>query len=387
MPSPLCERAIEDALREGNALLKFISPNDVGLTGSHQCGFYLPISVWEMFTPNPPERGQNAEHEVNVTWPDGRVTQSRVKWYGVGTRREYRLTRFGRDFPWLAADTLGDLLVLIPKSHTEFAAYVLDQDEDIEEIQAALGVQAFERWGLYQHGAPRVETENECLEREFRDFAAPLIDFPEGVLFSARTRQILQMCLDNFESFSPDEVLIKSVETEYRLFQTVERQICQPEVTRLFRSVDDFLQTAARIMNRRKARAGRSLENHVEYLLNEAGIPHKMRPKIDGKPDIIIPSEDAYNDPNYPVERLFIVGVKTTCKDRWRQVLNEGRRVPGKHILTTQKGISSAQLEEMHTANVTLVVPQKLHSDYPAARNITIMNLEGFLGSVRDRLN
>lgn len=387
MPSPICQRAIEDALQHGNAILKFISPNDVGITGSHQCGFYLPISVWEMYTANAPERGRNAEHEVEITWPDDRITQSRVKWYGVGTRSEYRLTRFGRDFPWLAADTVGDLLVLVPRNHHQFAAYVLDLDDDIEEIQAALGVELFERWGVYQHGAPRIETENQCLDRELRLFAAPLADFPNGAAFSAAARRILEECLQNFRRLSPDDLLTKSIETEYKLFQIVERQVCQPEVTRLFRSVDDFLQTAARIMNRRKARAGRSLENHVGYLLEQAGIPHTMRPKLDGKPDIVIPSEQAYNDPAYPIERLFIIGVKTTCKDRWRQVLNEGRRVPQKHILTIQQGISANQLQEMHTANVSLVVPASLHSDYPPEHEIRLMNIEQFIGTVRDRLN
>ncbi len=115
---------------------------------------------------------------------------------------------------------------------------------------------------------------------------------------------------------------------EYRLFRLAERQICQREFRQLFRDVDDFLQTASSIMNRRKSRAGRALENHVEQALTDARIPHKMRPGIDGKPDVVIPSEDAYHNINYPLEKLFIVGVKTTCKDRWRQVLNEGKRVP-----------------------------------------------------------
>jgi type II restriction enzyme len=240
---------------------------------------------------------------------------------------------------------------------------------------------------VYHHGAPRIESEDECLEREFREFAGPLNDFPDGAAFSAAARRILEACLDSFGRLPADDVLMRSVEAEYKLFQMVERQICQPEVTRLFRSVDDFLQTAGRIMNRRKARAGRALENHVEYLLNQAHIPHTMRPKIDGKPDIVIPSVDAYHDPNYPLDKLFIVGVKTTCKDRWRQVLNEGRRVPHKHILTIQQGISANQLQEMHTANVALVVPRSLHSDYPAQHDITLMNVEQFIGSVRERLD
>ena len=62
---------------------------------------------------------------------------------------------------------------------------------------------------------------------------------------------------------------MRSYQTEYQIFQSVERQVCQNEVSgRLFKNIDDFLHTAASIMNRRKARAGRSFENHVEHLLN-----------------------------------------------------------------------------------------------------------------------
>src|SRR5215204_218541 len=120
MPSLFCERAIENATRYGNALLKFISPNDVGETGGHQCGFYLPKNAYQMFTPYAPIKGVNAKHWVSVKWQDERVTASVVTWYGAKTRSEYRLTRFGKDFPFLASDTVGDLLVLIPKTDTDF---------------------------------------------------------------------------------------------------------------------------------------------------------------------------------------------------------------------------------------------------------------------------
>ncbi len=112
MPTYLCERAIEDALQYGKAILKYISPNDVGLTGGHQCGYYMPKKdgVWQMFTPHPPEKGQNSDSEVSILWADGRVTESCVKWYGRGTRSEYRITRFGKDFPHLTEDSVGDRL-------------------------------------------------------------------------------------------------------------------------------------------------------------------------------------------------------------------------------------------------------------------------------------
>ncbi len=387
MVSPSCERAINTALHHGNSILKFISPNDAGVTGSHQAGFYLPKSAWQLYTPHAPENGTNAKHEIEITWPDGRVTNSVVTWYGRGTRSEYRLTRFGRDFPWLGPDSVGDLLVLIPIDESHFEAHVLETDEDIQELQAALGVESFERWGVFQDGAPREETEAECREREFLTFAAALAEFPTGQAFSAETLRVLRQCQRDFDALSPDRALVRLMESEFRLFRLAERQLCRTDIVRPFRDVDDFLQTASRILNRRKSRAGRSLENHVDHLLNEAEIPHDMRPRIDGRPDIVIPGADAYLNPTYPVDRLFVVGVKTTCKDRWRQVLNEGHRVPSKHILTTQPGISAAQLAEMNNAQVTLVVPQSLHKDYPPERPMELLSVEGFIDRVREVLS
>jgi hypothetical protein len=383
MASPSGERAIEDATRYGNAILKFISPNDAGLTGSHQCGFYLPKAAWELYADFGPVKDTFNEEEVQITWPDGRITDSRVKWYGTRTRSEYRLTRFGRDFPWLGEDTVGSLFVLIPVTHKEFLAYVLDNEEDIEDVQAALGVQIIDTWGVYEHGAPQVETADECLNRKFREFAAPLVDFPSGEIFSATTRAFLEECIRRFNEQSADIRLLTMVDTEYQLFRRVERQIVQSDIVRNFRDVDDFLQTAARIMNRRKSRAGRSLENHVGHILNTAGISHSVRPNVDGKPDILIPGEREYLDRNFPIDKLVVIGVKTTCKDRWRQVLNEARRIPHKHILTTQRGITTNQLREMNEANVTLVVPSALHREYPAERPSMILSVEEFIQSVR----
>jgi hypothetical protein len=387
MPSPLCEKAISEALEHGNAILKFISPNDVGITGSHQCGFYLPKSAWEMYTPYAPEKGRRDKHAVSIIWPDGRETKSAVTWYGKKTRSEYRLTRFGRDFPYLTADNVGDLLVLIPISPAEFSAYVFDLDDDIDEALAALGVEPFERWGIYRNGVVQIESEDKCIDRKTRKFAGQLTAFPDGETFSRETRRILGECLAALAKLSADDVLMKCYETEYQLFRVVERQVCQSEIVRSFRDVDDFLRTASSIMNRRKSRAGRSLENHVDYLLTRAGIPHQMRPMtIDGKPDVIIPSVEAYHNQSYPTDKLFVVGIKTTCKDRWRQVLNEGRRVTRKHIFTIQQGISTNQLSEMNRAGVTLIVPKPLHSVYPARNPATMLNLQEFISSVKRKI-
>src|SRR6266849_2721337 len=200
MPSPICEFATSEALRAGNALLKFISPNDAGITGTHQCGFYLPKSVWEMYAAFGPVKGRNDEAEVEVRWQEDQlITASRVKWYGKRTRSEYRLTRFGKGFPFLTPESVGDLLVLIPQNHQLFKAYILDNDEDIEDIQAALGVEVTGFWGAYANGKPQVETEIQCIERRFRHFVEDLDEFPTGNAFSQETLTSLKECVDRFE--------------------------------------------------------------------------------------------------------------------------------------------------------------------------------------------
>ena len=92
MLSPICERAIADARQHGKTILKFISANDVGKTGGHQRGYYLPKTAWRFFTQHSPSKGMNAEDTVTILWQDGRETDSRIKWDGKGTRSEYRIS-------------------------------------------------------------------------------------------------------------------------------------------------------------------------------------------------------------------------------------------------------------------------------------------------------
>jgi hypothetical protein len=390
LSSPYCERAIDDALHYGNALLKFISRNNVGLTGSHECGFYLPKVVHGLFTPRPPEPGANSKHPLTVTWQDGRITESVVTWYGVRTRSEYRLTRFGRDFPYLNEGVVGDLLVLISTAPAEALAYVLDLDDDIEEIQTILGVEAFQNWGIYKDGAPQQEeNEDVCIERRIRLFAEELNNFPDNAVFSGITREILAACLRGFSKLTPDKQLVKAYSLEYEIFQAVERQVCGNDVAgKLFRNIDDFLKVASSIMNRRKSRAGRSLENHIETILASANIPHRMRPNLgpDGTPDVIIPSVEAYFDLQYPADRIFIVGLKTTCKDRWRQVTQEGPRIDRKYLVTLQQGITEKQLAQMDAAHVSLIVPEPLHKYYPQECPVKPLTIAEFIEEVRRRM-
>lgn len=386
MFTPYGEMALTDALNYGMAILKYISPNDVGATGSHMRGYYLPKPVWQHFTVNPPEKGINAEESVKILWQDGRITDSKIHWYGSKTRSEYRLTCFQRDFPWLTADNVGDLLILIPTAQHEFRGYVLYEADDIDEIQTKLGVDIISTWVFFQKDVEREKDPLECVDRQFRAFVEPLTDFPTTDSFSVKTLEALRNCINHFDQLPADTRLIEGLEHEFRLFRMAERLLYRNHINRIFESIDDFLETAQSILQRRKSRAGRSFEYHVAEILRSADIPFSAQPSVDGIPDFIIPSKDAYEDRSYSPDRICILALKRTCKDRWRQVTQEAKRVPIKHLMTIQGGISLKQMNEMDQAQVKLIVPSSLHQQYPKEGRGKLMTVDQFLTSLKRML-
>lgn len=68
-------------------------------------------------------------------------------------------------------------------------------------------------------------------------------------------------------------------------------------------------------------------------------------------------------------------------------VLNEAPKHKAKHIITLQQGITSNQLAEMHTAGVSLVVPEVFHKKFPKAHTINLLTVEGFIRTVKHQLN
>jgi type II restriction enzyme len=387
MPSPAADAAAEAALRAGRAMLKHISRNDVGDTGGHQCGYYLPKHAWWLFSPNPPDKGLNHEHAVRVLWGNGLETNSRCKWYGRGTRSEYRLTRFGKGFPFLTRENVGDLLALVPESYDRYRAWVLSADDDIESLKVTLGVDLVSGCAVFQRGGlPPTETADDCIDRVCREFAEGEVDFPAAQVMSETARNACSACLKSLLSRSPDDVLLKWVEVEYRLFRMLEEKVASPAIAQGFRNIDHFLTAAQSILQRRKARAGLSLQNHVDHLLKTSRIPFERDVPVPGKPDLVIPGKAEYDDPLFPDNRLFVVGIKTTCKDRWRQVLEEGPRLSTKHLLTLQPGISESQLRLMHGSGIQLVVPKPLHKDYLAPEGMVIWTIDRFLAEMRTAL-
>src|SRR5690606_17512865 len=89
--------------------------------------------------------------------------------------------------------------------------------------------------------------------------------------------------------------------------------------------VDEFIAFSLSVQNRRKARAGFAFENNLAVIFefNKIKYTHGGRTERNNKPDFLFPGEQEYHNPVFPTELLTMLGLKTTAKDRWRQVLSE----------------------------------------------------------------
>jgi hypothetical protein len=153
---------------------------------------------------------------------------------------------------------------------------------------------------------------------------------------------------------------------ETQLFKLYEKHLFDATKDKNQNDIDSFIELSLTIQNRRKSRAGFAFENHVEQIFIENSIRYS-RTQItenNSKPDFIFPSIELYSDANFSETKLHMLGVKTTCKDRWRQVLSEAARIPRKHLLTLEPEISQNQTDEMKFDNLILVLPKSIHSSY-----------------------
>lgn len=173
---------------------------------------------------------------------------------------------------------------------------------------------------------------------------------------------------------NPDDVVLAYYEREYHLFSVLEEAIIQHEYEEApFVSGDgkidvpQFTTFYKHVRNRRMSRAGTSLEQHVQRILDARGISYTPQAVTEEnkKPDFLFPGAEEYANKHYPPHLLRMLAVKTSTKDRWRQVLDEADRINEKHLLTiTPSGISTKQNKQMMDKKLRLVMPKKIRDTH-----------------------
>jgi hypothetical protein len=135
---------------------------------------------------------------------------------------------------------------------------------------------------------------------------------------------------------------------------------------------------------------GHAFEGHLRHLFQKHGLRFEQGAKAfvtenNARPDFLFPSFSAYHDKDFPTERLIMLGAKTTCKDRWRQVLSEAARIKAKHLVTLEPAISEAQTMEMIDHKLQLVVPSPIHSTFNTTQQAQLLDLNGFISFVKSK--
>ena len=210
--------------------------------------------------------------------------------------------------------------------------------------------------------------------------------FPSSEEFSSYARST---CNGISSLDDPDGVLVKWMKREEILFRTLERHLLSIKLNEISSKelyTDNVIGIVQSALQRRKSRAGKAMENHLETIFLEHKLKYTRTGVTEGKlkPDFIFPGIEEYHDLSFPHSFLTMLAAKQTCKDRWRQILNEAKRIPQKHLVTSEAGISVDQTSEMKAERVQLVVPKESHGSYTESQRSWIMSLGDFLVHVKN---
>ncbi|MBS0505263.1 MAG: restriction endonuclease [Proteobacteria bacterium] len=342
---------------------------------------------------------------LNDDDPDPLREEGFLSWYDARrrhpTRTEWRLyfpdtvvsdNAAEGDLLIIARRTDGSLMVIVAEGGSTIASQLLwlfgagqatlpgfSVKGELEADQMRLEFAS--RYILDQIGVVVEETDENHLDQMLQLFGG---GFPTTREFSDYARSTLR---DFDLAADPDAAIVALMEREEILFRTLERHIIGDRLQAGFREVDDFLKFSLSVQNRRKSRAGSALENHLEHLFRLLGIIGDRTPVTEGKakPDFLFPGTAQYQDPSFPQELLTMLGAKSTCKDRWRQVLAEADRIPEKHLLTLEPSISVNQTDEMQQRRLQLVLPRGIHGTYAPEQQRWLMTLGGLTETLLDR--
>ena len=189
-----------------------------------------------------------------------------------------------------------------------------------------------------------------------------------------------------------DAALVAWLDREELLFRAYEKHLVSQRLKQGFgedgEDVDAFVKFSLSVQNRRKSRAGHAFENHLTTVFEQHSLifePGKGKLYTEGKqqPDWMFPSFAAYHDTAFSIDELTLLGAKTTCKDRWRQVLAEGDRLEKKYLVTIEAGISERQTDQMREKKLQLIVPKKIHPTYTNQQTSWLYSISDFIADVQ----
>ncbi len=329
---------------------------------------------------------------IELTWYDARENhETRTEFRLYYKPSEIILNASIDDLLVIGKKTDGSVLIIVAKNNSTFENQVtwlfgIDEIQDSKYfVKPVENTDDNQIDYIKRTLLPEFQIEMELSDENYLDkiLSAFGETFPSTRIFSSFARDTIKDIDPINES---DATLLTWMDQEEVLFRTLEKHIVEKQLAKGFSDVDDFIKYSLSVHNKRKSRAGLALENHLEELfkLNQIRYSRGAITEYKSKPDFIFPSIEEYRDEEYDVNGLMMLGVKTSCKDRWRQVLIEAKRIEKKHLFTLESGISCTQTDEMQAHKLQLVLPAGIHKTYKAEQQGWLMSLQEYSSIVKD---
>ncbi|MFP1923038.1 type II restriction endonuclease [Lonsdalea quercina] len=398
-----------------SAVAKYLSAVDVDPKKSNQheigglvkAGFakYLPIAI----------NGEKLFFDTTLIYISGEDSEpisceSQLTWYDTRFNQPNRSSEYRMYYKTNTVSSMmgeGDFFLIIKRNNRSLLIIVTPSGSSIElQLKTLFGINNVS--DEFSHASIEGKTLFLPVRMLFEDLGIELEEpesnndellytllkkFPNGFPKSREFSIFARTQVPGDPINRPDETLMLWLEQEEKIFRTYERFEVTKKLSKGFgkeeeNSVDDFINFSLSVQNRRKSRVGFAFENHLNHLFTLHGLKFqegtsKNTTENKSKPDFLFPSFSAYHDPSFPKEKLRLLGAKTTCKDRWRQVLAEGDKIERKHLITIQPGISEYQMNEMKSKSLQLVVPTSVQMTYPASCIDDLQNVMEFICEVK----
>jgi hypothetical protein len=255
---------------------------------------------------------------------------------------------------------------------------ITSEDLQGQELEFAKR-QILEELGI-EISIPSLEADDEIAARELALANEARRDFPSTGRMSELAQSLVEV-----DSMDADTALVAFIDREERIFRAIEKILVTIKLNEGFLSVDDFISYSLSVQNRRKSRMGYALQNHLSkiFIDNQLRFDPQVITEGRNKPDFIFPGRREYRDVEFNAGLLVMLASKSSCKERWTQILGEAERIPNKHLCTLEQAISVEQTRAMKVRNVTLVIPSIFHATYTDAQQRDLWTINQFVDYVR----
>jgi len=168
----------------------------------------------------------------------------------------------------------------------------------------------------------------------------------------------------------PDRFVVMCYSVCEKVYYALEYKYIEKMIEIDVKTPEEFIDFAHSVLNARKSRAGRVLERIIEHLFQRYKIEYERNPRLPSgsSPDFVVPNT---------TEPCSVLSVKTTLKERWRQIVQEAGSLPDvEHFLITLERAPSKRLfSTIREAKVKLVVPEEFHNVWSPDQPLTIKEL------------